>query len=137
MNNLYNKLKEEFDTDGDYLCPVKVTIQMENRDIDAIASDVNIPYTIDMEVRDWGIKSLSPLLVQQISVPYQETLMKENGEDEVTDKTLSVDLSESEIEYVSGSIFAPSELIISVAEGGAVVNSRVVFQYINKDHVRE
>ncbi len=134
MSNFYNKLKEKSDSLYEYNANVALSIYGSNSDFEMeYEKQVQIPYNLDMDIRDWGIKDIGLLVTATIEIPYTMITYDANGnEADRQEKTLTLDLSTAEIEWVGGGSFGLSELDISLTPEGGIANAKLVAMYIQK-----
>jgi hypothetical protein len=86
-----------------------------------------LKYRIELEYRSWGIKSLYPVFSEPLEVRY--SVLDAEGEPG-EEKTVSVDLSNAEVEYYEGSVFSPYEVEVKLDTEGKVLGATVNCSYI-------
>ena len=106
MANWYKQSQAEHS----YVAPVEVNIYggytsiQDYVAIEPLNKSINVPFRIDIGARQWGIKSMTVLVYEQIDIPIQIMTVDEQGNDkEAIDKTVSVDLSKVATEDKHGS----------------------------------
>lgn len=134
MSNLYGKIREQSDGLNDYTAVVKLALYSQDHDRELeYDKQVQIPYNIDLDIRNWGIKDISLLVTDTIEIPYSVVEYDANGEESSRqDKALTLDLSTAEIEWVAGGSFGLSELDISLTAEGGIASAKLVAMYIQK-----
>ena len=91
--------------DNDYIVDVNVDIFTFDKNKLIEDTTVNVPFSLSIESRSWGIKSIIPVLSDIITIPYIEEDVT-TGETE--DKQIQLDLSALPVDYVNGPLTVQS-----------------------------
>ena len=126
---MYEKLRNVMESNEQYRANVKVDIYSDNKDVYIDSEgDASITYNLDIEYRDYGIKSILPILSGDTVVSYVET---DESSDELkeVDKERHVDLYNVKIDWVEGEGFYPVQLTLYLTETGEVDYKRSYLEF--------
>lgn len=131
---MYSKLKEATGEDYSYRDEVDVDFYFDDFDISADSVKVNIPFSIEVEYRDWGIKDIQIILNGLLNIAYY--IVKGESDDE-EEQSVSVELDKLNIEWVSGSSYGISNLDLYINKDGQVNYERTTLYvfYLNKERI--
>ena len=127
MSNLYNHLKEA-DGMNQYKAQASLSIYFQNKNFEVNHDDeITIPYTLDVDYKDWGISNISIIASSELKVPY--VLTNDQGQEQSQEAV--VDLSTAETEWVPAGFYGISELILSITENGGIASPKVIACFID------
>jgi len=131
MHDVLNKARELHERLTEYHTDVDVEIYPKKKTLSAEADKVSVPFNIDLEFRSWGLKDISVMLYDEITVPYLLVDMEADREEE---RELVVDLSKLNIDYYEGGGYYPEVLVIHLNEDGTVnyADSYMHVSYLKK-----
>jgi hypothetical protein len=126
---MYEQLREAMDSKDHYKADVKVDIYTDNKNVYIDSEgDASITYNLDIEFREYGIKSIMPILAGDAIVYYVET--DEMSDDMTqTDKEITVDLYNVRVDWVEGDGFYPVQLTLYLTETGEVDYKRSYLEF--------
>ena len=131
MDDTYNKARAVTEQEEDkYSGKVSIDVNTTSgKRAESTVGELNIPYTIEFEYRDWGIKGMT--VTMQDTIDLDVVMFGEDGETE-TPITIKVDLSKLKIEWVGEGQVAPRSLELYIDDKGEVDYDRssAVFSYI-------
>jgi len=131
MLEKFTSLRKLHEQSEDYHAKVKTDFFVEPRGSYASSVYVSVPFNIEIEYRDWGIKNIMLTLSRVVDVD----LVLEDEEGTEKNMTIKVDLGQLPQEWVRGSGYAPIEMSLHMTTEGVIdyKKSYIELMFLKKD----
>jgi len=119
MSGIYDNIRKMYEQEDDkFNKTVEVDLSLADKAWFAETVDrPNIPFYLDLEYRDWGLKSINVFFRDKVMIGY--TVVNQDT-DEAQDKEVEVDLSNLKTEWAPSGYYGPESMYLVLGSDGAV-----------------
>lgn len=134
MDDMIESIRRKLNENSDYGIKIPVHIIPSKFNVEIEAADkVDVSFSIDMDVRSWGIRDFNVFFTETLTIPAEAIEYDENGDEKSRkDVDIKVDLRTAEVEYQEADYISLIELELTLDVNFKVTKAVMYVGYLKK-----
>lgn len=134
MDDMIESIRRKLNENSDYGIKIPVHIIPSKFNVEIEAADkVDVSFSIDMDVRSWGIRDFNVFFTETLTIPAEAIEYDENGDEKSRkDVDIKVDLRTAEVEYREADYISLIELELTLDVNFKVTKAVMHVGYLKK-----